>query len=113
MPGLKYFQQPELSAAASDLVRFDAASIRQVVSAERRREPDVWLIDPGEYERNGRLLRDSESPRMLAYSTKDGILYSTDGCNACAHRVPLDQLKKFAEDNELRPELVEHLLSLL
>ena len=50
---------------------------------------------------------------MLAYSTKDGILYSTDGCNACAHRAPLDQLKKFAEDNELRPELVEHLLSLL
>jgi len=50
---------------------------------------------------------------MLAYSTKDGILYSTDGCNACAHHVPLDQVKKFAEDNELRPELVEHLLSLL
>ena len=103
MPQLNYFQERDLSAAASDLVRFDADSIRQVASGERRGEPDVWVVDPAEYERNGRLLRDSESPRMLAYSTKDGILYATDGCNACAR----------PKENELRQDLLEFLRSLI
>jgi hypothetical protein len=117
---LNYFRKPELSPAASDLVRFDADSIRQVVSADGARLPDVWLVDPEAYERNGRLLRDSESPRMLAYSITDGILYATDGCNTCARRVPAqlkslppDKLRFFAGENELRPELVEYLVSLV
>ena len=117
MPELNYFREHALSPAASDLVRFDADSIRQVASAERRGDPDVWLVDPGEYERNGRLLRDSESPRMLAYSTRDQILYATDGCNSCARRLPatlpLSELKSFAEDNDLRIDLLEYLASLV
>ena len=120
MPELNYFREHALSPAASDLVRFDADSIRQVASAERRGDPDVWLVDPGEYERNGRLLRDSESPRMFAYSTRDQILYATDGCNSCARRLPArlqalpsSELKSFAEDNELRLDLLEYLASLL
>ena len=120
VPELNYFREHALSPAASDLVRFDADSIRQVASAERRGDPDVWLVDPGEYERNGRLLRDSESPRMLAYSTRDQILYATDGCNSCARRLPArlqalpsSELNSFAADNELRLDLLEHLASLL
>jgi hypothetical protein len=87
LPQFHYLHERDLSAAALDLIRFDADSIHQVVSAERRGEPDVWLLDPDRYEHNGRVLRDSESPRMLAYSTKDKILYSSDGCNACGRPV--------------------------
>ena len=120
MATLNFLREHKLSTAGSDLVQFDADSIRQVASSERRDDPDVWLVDPGEYERNGRLLRDSESPRMLAYSTQDQILYATDGCNSCARHLPAklqalrsSELKSFAEDNELRVELLEHLASLL
>ena len=82
------FHEGQLSPAASDLVQFDAESIRQIVSAQRGSEPDVWLIDPSQYERNGRVMRDSDSPRMLAYSNKDRILYATDGCNSCSRHLP-------------------------
>jgi queuine/archaeosine tRNA-ribosyltransferase len=119
VPELTYFQEHELSPAASNLVRFDADSIRQAASADGC-DLDVWLVDPAEYERNGRLFRDSESPRMLAYSTRDQILYATDGCNTCARHLPAKlqalrstELKSFAEHNELRVELLEHLASLL
>ncbi len=115
-----YFREGRLSPAASDLVQFDAESIRQIVSAQRGSEPEIWLIDPSQYERNGRVLRDSESPRMLAYSSKDQILYATDGCNSCRHQVPVDsqllgppELKAFAEENDLRLELLERMVSLL
>ena len=120
MPELNCFGERTLSPAASDLVRFDADSIGRVVSADGGGSPEVWLVDPGQYERNGRLLRDSESPRMLAYSIKDQILYGTDGCNVCARHVPAklqtlppDKLKSFADENELRLELLEYLTSLL
>lgn len=117
---LKYFRECELSAKALELIEFDADSIRQVVAAERLSNPETWLVDPLEYEKNGRLLRDSESPRMLAYSKKDRVLYLTDGCNSCARHLPvmledypLDELPTFAQEHELRPELVQRLASLL
>jgi hypothetical protein len=91
-------------------VEFDADSIRRVGN------PDVWLADPDAYEKNGRVLRDTETPRMLAYSTKAHVLWATDGCNTCTHQVDLKtipSLKDFAEENGLRPDLLERLTSLL
>ena len=48
------------------------------------------------------------------------ILYATDGCNSCSRRVrmdleelPADELKEFAENNELRLELLETLSNLI
>src|SRR2546425_2250892 len=117
---MNLFRERKLSQSASDLIQFDADSIRQVVSARHLASPDVWLVDPDAYEKNGRVLRDSESPRMLAYSRKDHVLYATDGCNSCTRRVrldlemlPQDELKQFAEDNELRLELLEKLVALI
>ena len=117
---MNFYRERTLSSAASDLIQFDTDSIRQVVSAQHLGNPDVWLVDPDAYERNGRVLRDSDSPRMLAYSTKDQVLYATDGCNSCARRLPAkldtlpqDKLKQFASENELRPELLEYLASLV
>jgi hypothetical protein len=97
---------------ASDLIRFDEDSIR------RLGDPDVWVVDPEGYEQNGRLLRDSETPRMLAYSRKEHALYMTDGCNSCEVQADLellraDEVKEFAEENELPVELLGRLLSLL
>ena len=80
---MNFYRERALSAAASNLIEFDADSIRQLVSAQRGAHPDVWLADPDAYEKNGRVLRDSETPRMLAYSTRDHVLYATDGCNSC------------------------------
>src|SRR5262245_35418002 len=117
---MKFFRERELSQGASDLIQFDADSIRQVVSSQRLTNPDVWLADPDAYETSGRILRDSDSPRMLAYSTKDHVLYATDGCNSCARRVPASlgmlpsgELKQFAEQNDLRMELLETLVSMI
>ena len=117
---MNYFRERALSKAASDLIQFDADSIRLVVSSQHQPPPEVWLVDPDAYEKNGRVLRDSDSPRMLAYSKTDRTLYGTDGCNSCARRaranlesLPADELKQFADDNELRLELLEHLVSLL
>src|SRR2546427_6444065 len=117
---MNFYHERALSAAASNLIEFDADSIRQLVSAQRGAHPDVWLADPDAYEKNGRVLRDSETPRMLAYSTRDHVLYATDGCNSCTRRVrldlemlPQDELKQFAEDNELRLELLEKLVALI
>jgi hypothetical protein len=87
---VKFLRPRQLSGTASELVQFDADSIRQIA---RPNEPDFWVADPDKYERNGRVLRDSESPRMLAYSSKAEVLYATDGCNACATQVPPNQLK--------------------
>jgi hypothetical protein len=111
---MNFFHQRALSAAASELIEFDADSIRRLGS------PDVWLVDPDAYEKNGRILRDTDSPRMLAYSTKDRLLYATDGCNSCTRRLatdlkqlPPEELKRFAEENELRLELLEQLVTLV
>ena len=117
---MNFFRERALSQAASDLIQFDADSIRQVVSAQHLANPDVWLVDPDAYEKNGRVLRDSESSRMLAYSTRDRILYGTDGCNTCTRHLrtdlkllPADELKQFAEENELRLELLQRLVELI
>src|SRR5262245_34316226 len=117
---MKFFRERNVSQAASDLIQFDSDSIRQVVSAQGLTTPNVWLADPDAYEKNGRVLRDSESPRMLAYSTKDHVLYATDGCNSCSRRVgtnlellPREELKDLAEKNELRLELLERLVTLI
>jgi hypothetical protein len=107
---VNFLRQRDLSAAASDLVEFDADSIRRLGN------PDVWLADPDAYEKNGRVLRDAETPRMLAYSMKAHVLWVTDGCNTCTHRVDLKTIrsvKDFAEENGLRPDLLERLVSLM
>ena len=104
---MNFLRSPQLSPFGFELVRFDADSIRQIAKPD---EPDFWVADPDQYERNGRVLRDSESSRMLAYSSGRQILYATDGCNACARHVPADQLKSFAD---APAELLEYLLSLL
>jgi hypothetical protein len=117
---MNFFRERSISEAASDLIQFDADSIRQIVSSQHRTNPDVWLADPDAYEKNGRVLRDSDSSRMLAYSTKDQVLYGTDGCNSCARQVratleslPEDELKQLAEDNDLRLDLLQRLASLV
>jgi hypothetical protein len=113
---LEYFTSSTLSPGAQDLVRFDMDSIRQVVAANRGQEPEVWLAHPEGYERGGRLLRDSPSPRLLAYSVVDKVLYASDGCNACTRRLSTalesltdSQLQTFAEDNDFRLDLLERL----
>ena len=109
-----------LSTSASDLVQFDADSIRQIAKSRHAREPNIWVVDPERYEQNGRILRDSESARMLAYSKADLTVYATDGCNSCARQVPaklrsLDpaELRAFADENGLPVELLQYLVSLL
>ena len=120
MPTLKLLRDRRLSAPASDLMQFDSDSIRQVVRAEQAHDPDLWVADPDQYENNGRVFRDSESPRMLAYSSDEQVLYATDGCNSCARHVPAKlqslaakELISFAEENDLPIELLEYLASLL
>ena len=63
-------------------------SIRQVVSSRHGRPPEVWVADPDLYESRGRILRDSTTPRLLAYAPENRLLYVTDGCNSCAHDLP-------------------------
>jgi hypothetical protein len=104
---VKLLHPRRLSGAASELVQFDADSIRQIARPD---QPDFWVADPDKYERNGRLLRDSDSPRMLAYSTTRQMLYSTDGCNSCARQVPDDQLKSAPD---VPTDLLNYLVSLL
>jgi hypothetical protein len=106
---MNFLHDRKLSQNASDLIQFDSDSIRQVVSAEHGTSPDVWLVDPDAYEKNGRLLRDSESPRMLAYSTKDQKLYLTDGCNSCSRRVGLTS----NELPDVSPALLDRLVALI
>jgi hypothetical protein len=117
---LHYYQDRVLSPAAAELVDFDAESIQHIVSSVKRTPPDIWLLDPEGYEKNGRVLRDTESPRMLAYSQQDHMLYATDGCNSCFRQLPADlqrlsetELQTFATENELRPDLLKCLGNLL
>ena len=112
---MNFFRERKLSTPASDLVQFDADSIRQISSAQHATAPDVWLADPDAYEKDGRILRDTESARMLAYSKKDHVLYATDGCNSCSRRVELPSggLAEFAQNNGIRLELLERLISLM
>jgi hypothetical protein len=117
---VNFFHERKLSQAASDLIQFDADSIRQVAAGQHDAPPDVWLADPDAYEKNGRVLRDSDSPRMLAYSTTSSVLYATDGCNSCARRVgqafaamSLPELQEFAKQNEIRTEFLKELVALV
>lgn len=117
---ITYFRDQKLSQSASDLLQFDIDSIQQVVKADRLPMPQVWLADPEAYERNGRVMRDSDSSRLLAYSLENQTVYATDGCNSCARRLParleslsLDQLRTFAEQNDLRSELLERLAAIV
>ena len=80
----------------------------------------IYLADPTQYERNGRLLRDSTSPRLLGYSPDDHILYANDGCNSCTHRLSGDlkaldkqEREAFAAANKIRHELVERIAELV
>src|SRR5580704_9851652 len=109
---LEYFSDSVLSAQAEELVHFDMDSIRQVVAGRHGHEPEIWLADPEAYEKKGRLLRDSTSSRLLAYSKLDQVLYASDGCNCCTRQLPLpletltdSELQSFATDNELRFDL--------
>ena len=117
---LEYFTSSNLSSAGEALVHFDVDSIRQVVAANHGAVPDIWLADPDAYERDGRIFRDSDSPRLLAYSTADRVLYATDGCNSCARNVqteieslPQTELKRFVQENGLRLDLIEKLVTLI
>jgi hypothetical protein len=117
---LQYFIEKELSPAALELVHFDIDSIKQVATAQKGGVPETWLVDPDAYEKNGRVMRDSPTSRMLAYSTNDHLVYATDGCNSCTRRIgtPLEtltdsELQAFAEDNDLRIDLLERLADLL
>ena len=67
----------------------------------------------------GRLLRDSTSPRLLAYSDVDRILYANDGCNSCIHtlsvdltRMTQDQLHALAGSTSIRKELIEKIAAI-
>ena len=82
---IHYWPERKLSAKAQDLVEFDMASIRLLTHGE---EPAVWLVSTDQYELNGRVLRDSTSPRLLAYV--DQTLYATDGCNSCTNPSDVD-----------------------
>ena len=117
---LAYFTERPLSQPVQDLIQFDIDSIRQFVAGQRDPMPDVWLVVPDEYEKNGRVLRDSETSRLLAYSTESRAVYATDGCNSCARRLPKnledlspEELRSFAASNELRVDVVERLKSLV
>lgn len=74
-----------LSAKALDLLHFDRDSIMQSAAGRGGATPTVFVADPERYERNGRLLRDSETPRLVAYAPGDNTLYANDGCNSCTH----------------------------
>jgi hypothetical protein len=107
-----YLTESPLSAKAQDLVQFDVDSIRQTAAGGHASAPSIYLADPAQYEENGRLLRDSTSPRLLGYSPEDHIVYANDGCNSCTHRLTADlkslntdQLRQFANANKIREEL--------
>ena len=113
---LEYFTPASLSAEAEALVQFDMDSIRQVIASRHAGLPDIWLADPALYENNGRLLRDSTSSRLLAYSANDHMIYATDGCNSCAR--PLDgltdsALHTLASENEFRFDLLKRLAEMI
>ena len=110
------FTKRDLSSKATDLVQFDMESLKQVAMAKTGVAPDLWLTDPDLYEKDGRVLRDSPTPRLLAYSAQTHTLYVTDGCNSCAHELAVDlptlgarEREDFSKKNNIRPELLETL----
>jgi hypothetical protein len=114
-----YLTNHPLSAKAQDLVQFDVDSIRQAAAGAHAAAPTLYLADPDQYEHNGRLLRDSTTPRLLGYSAEDQILYANDGCNSCTHRLSAnlqsldkDQLRVFAAENKVPEDLLEKIVEL-
>src|SRR5437870_4715118 len=67
---IHYWPERALSSKAQDLVEFDMASIRLLTHGA---EPTVWLVSTDQYEHNGRVLRDSPSPRLVAYFADTGM----------------------------------------
>jgi hypothetical protein len=115
-----YLTDTPLSAKAEELVQFDVDSIRQVATGAHAVPPTIYLADPEQYEKNGRILRDSTSHRLLAYSPQDAVLYANDGCNSCTHGLTSDlkslapeQRRAFARDNSLREDLLDKLAELI
>jgi len=115
---MKIFHLTEraLSPKAEELVRFDMDSIRQVIGAKHGPQPELWVADPDQYEQNGRILRDSTSPRLVAYSSGTSVLYVTDGCNSCSHAFKGElgsltgvQLEDLATKTGIRLELLREL----
>jgi hypothetical protein len=110
----------ELSAKAEELIEFDMDSIRQIAASQHLQPPEVWIIHPDQYEKAGRIQRDSTSARMLAYSPERNIVFATDGCNSCAHFLngdlkiyDHDALLSFAAESEIQLELVEGLAGIV
>ncbi len=110
----------EFTAEAQELVDFDMDSIRQIAKSERLKAPELWLANPDQYETTGRILRDSTSPRMLAYSPERKVLFVTDGCNSCAHFLAADlkeldeeTLGTFAKESAIEPELLDRMVAIL
>jgi hypothetical protein len=110
----------EIPPRAQELVDFDMDSIRQIAKAERLKAPELWLTNPDQYEVTGRILRDSTSPRMLAYSPERKVLFATDGCNSCAHFLSADlkeldeeTLKTLANDSKIEPGLLARMVAIL
>ena len=110
----------EVPPKAQELIDFDMDSIRQIARAERLRAPELWLANPDQYEQTGRVLRDSTSPRMLAYSPERKVLFATDGCNSCAHfldadlkELDRDSLAAFANNSKIEPELLSRMVAIL
>jgi hypothetical protein len=95
---IHYSTARQLSAKAMAFLEFDVDSIRQVVSGRHGTTPRYWLADPEQYEQNGRALRDSTEPRLLAYSPEDRVLYANDGCNSCTHVIERDLRGLSSED---------------
>ena len=114
-----YLTDSPRSPKAQDLVQFDVDSIRQAAAGKHAAEPTIYLADPEQYEKNGRLLRDSTSPRLLGYSPVDHILYANDGCNSCTHPMATDlrslhqeHILAFAEANKIPEKLLERIATL-
>ena len=108
-----YLTDAPLSAKAQELVQFDIDSIRQAAAGRRAAAPTLYAADPARYEKNGRILRDSDAPRVLGYSPTDNLLYANDGCNSCTHtaEAPVGgmtaaQLEAFAAANNVPLELL-------
>ena len=105
---------------AQELIEFDMDSIRQIAKAERLRAPELWLANPDQYEETGRILRDSTSPRLLAWSPERKVLFATDGCNSCAHflaadlkELDEDSLAEFANSSKIAPKLLDRMVAIL
>lgn len=111
---LHYLNERTLSPKAHELIQFDVDSILQFVSSQHFAPPETWLVDPDQYEKNGRVLRDSPSSRLIAYSSDGRVVYATDGCNSCARQVvSLQDLSGLANNSDIPPDLLNRLVSLI